>query len=133
MLNQYKIGIFIIMSLLSFLMGSCSAQEGVRSISAEAFREEISQSGVQLLDVRTPEEYLEGHIGGAINIDMQRSNFVESVDGQLDKSKPVYLYCRSGARSMMAAKQLAKEGYQVVNLKSGIIGWSNLGYPVVKD
>lgn len=133
MLNQYKIGIFIIMSLLSFLMGSCSAQEGVRSISAEAFREEISQSGVQLLDVRTPEEYLEGHIGGAINIDMQRSNFVESVDGQLDKSKPVYLYCRSGGRSMMAAKQLAKEGYQVVNLKSGIIGWANLGYPVVKD
>lgn len=133
MLNQYKIGIFIIMSLLSFLMGSCSAQEGVRSISAESFREEISQSGVQLLDVRTPEEYLEGHIGGAINIDMQRSNFVESVDGQLDKSKPVYLYCRSGGRSMMAAKQLAKEGYQVVNLKSGIIGWANLGYPVVKD
>lgn len=133
MLNQYKIGIFTIMSLLSFLMGSCSAQEGIRSISAESFREEISQSGVQLLDVRTPEEYLEGHIGGAINIDMQRSNFVESVDGQLDKSKPVYLYCRSGGRSMMAAKQLAKEGYQVVNLKSGIIGWTNLGYPVVKD
>lgn len=53
MLNQYKIGIFIIMSLLSFLMGSCSAQEGLE-YSAEAFVRVRSQSGVQLLDVRTP-------------------------------------------------------------------------------
>ena len=63
----------------------------------------IKESGVSLVDVRTAEEYSEGHISGAINIDFRQKDFMEKAKSLLDKSKKIAVYCRSGRRSASAA------------------------------
>ena len=80
--------------------------------------------------MRTPEEYAEGHIKGAVNINLFDEAFKEKVLKELPKDKTVFVYCRSGRRSMSAAEILAAEGYKVVNLEDGIIGWQRAGLPV---
>lgn len=123
----------IIMGIFTMLFGSCQASQKIETVDSATFKERISgASEVQLLDVRTAEEFAEGHLESAINIDVQGPSFTKKVSEQLDKSQPIYLYCRSGKRSMMAAKELEKEGYSIVNLKDGILGWLDEGYPVLK-
>ncbi len=75
-------------------------------------RELIAKGGI-LLDVRTPEEFTAGHLPGAINIPVQQFS---SRMGELgnDPARPVVLYCRSGARSAMAASMLRSAGFQRV-------------------
>lgn len=123
----------IIMGIFAMLFGSCQSSQKIETVDSATFKERISgASEVQLLDVRTAEEFAEGHLESAINIDVQGPSFTKKVSEQLDKSQPIYLYCRSGKRSMMAAKGLEKEGYSIVNLKDGILGWLDAGYPVLK-
>ena len=123
----------IIMGIFAMLFGSCQASQKIETVDSATFKERISgASEVQLLDVRTAEEFAEGHLESAINIDVQGPSFTKKVSEQLDKSQPIYLYCRSGKRSMMAANELEKEGYSIVNLKDGILGWLDAGYPVLK-
>ena len=118
------------MGVLSMLIGSCHASEGIKSVDSATFKAEISSTTVQLLDVRTADEFAKGHIAKSINIDVHESHFTQLVKARFDKSQPIYLYCRSGKRSMMAAQLLVKEGYQIVNLKDGILGWLDAGYPI---
>lgn len=123
----------IIMGIFAMLFGSCQASQKIETVDSATFKERISgASEVQLLDVRTAEEFAEGHLESAINIDVHGPSFTKKVSEQLGKSQPIYLYCRSGKRSMMAAKELEKEGYSIVNLKDGILGWLDAGYPVLK-
>ena len=123
----------IIMGIFAMLFGACQASQKIESVDYATFKERISvASEVQLLDVRTAEEFAEGHLESAINIDVHALDFTKRVSEKLDKSRPIYLYCRSGKRSMAAAKTLAQEGYTIVNLKSGILGWLEAGYPVSK-
>ncbi len=123
----------IIMGIFAMLFGSCQSSQKIETVDSATFKERISgASEVQLLDVRTAEEFAEGHLESAINIDVQGPSFTKKVSERLDKSQPIYLYCRSGKRSMMAAKELEKEGYSIVNLKDGILGWLDAGYPVLK-
>lgn len=103
----------------------------IKRVDATAFDAEITGKEVQLVDVRTPKEYVQGHIEKAININVYDPKFVENTN-KLDKSKPVYVYCRSGARSMKAAGDLKKRGYNVVNLNGGIGGWMRGGFKLVK-
>lgn len=87
---------------------------------------------IQLLDVRTPEEYAAGHINEAINIDVNDSTFLQRAEASLQKQKPIAAYCRSGKRSAHAASLLAKQGYTVINLLGGIIAWQEDKRPIVK-
>jgi len=83
-----------------------------------------------LLDVRTPEEYAEGHIKGATLIPLQE---LESRMAEVPKDKRVYVYCHSGRRSAAAASMLAKAGFtNIENVQGGITAWQEAGYPVVK-
>ncbi len=98
--------------------------EQVKNLSVKEFKETIKDPDIQLVDVRTLEEFNAGTIDGAIQIDVSSSNFLEKAQKELDSSKPVALFCRSGARSMHAARLLANKGFPVVyNLKGGIIAW----------
>lgn len=99
----------------------CSAK-GFVSVDAERFAREIAKLGVQLVDVRTAEEYAEGHIPNAVNMDVSSPDFVEKVSA-LDKKRTVALYCRSGRRSKRAAEQVVSLGFKVVELNGGIISW----------
>lgn len=114
------------MSLLSALFGmfSCNAQsDKFKSVDAKTFAEVIADTAVVRLDVRTPEEYAEGHIEGAMNIDVLNDTFESKALAALPKDKTIALYCRSGRRSKKAAAILSEQGYNVVELNTGYIGW----------
>lgn len=81
-----------------------------------------------LLDVRTPEEYAEGHIAGAKLIPVQV--LAEHLN-EVPKDKQVYIYCKSGGRSSRASKLLASNGFtNIENIKGGFDAWKAAGYPV---
>ncbi|HEY9550758.1 MAG TPA: rhodanese-like domain-containing protein [Prevotella sp.] len=111
------------MSILSWLFGACANHDNVVSVDALTFAKAIRSERVQLIDVRTEAEFAEAKIEYARNVDVLQPAFMERVRPLLDKNKKVYVYCRSGKRSMTAAKQLASEGFKVVNLKGGIMEW----------
>ena len=111
-------------------VSGCSRNNSIVSVSAPVFEKEIKSDSVQLLDVRTPEEYVDGHIAGAININVQSDDFIEMAAKELSKDSTVLVYCRSGRRSLTAAEILTKLGYKVVNLKGGIIEWKESDLPV---
>lgn len=113
-------------------MSSCAQQENISSVDAGKFERAILSDTVQLVDVRTPEEYAEGHIAYAVNNDVQSADFGSKAVATLRKDKPAYVYCRSGKRSMVAAGILAREGFKVVNLNGGILEWMEAGKPVSK-
>lgn len=119
-----------ILTALGLGTSSCARQESVTSVDANHFENAIHANNVQLLDVRSANEYAEGHIAHAANIDALQNDFLAKAQRSLNKKKPAYVYCRSGKRSMMAANKLAKAGYKVINLRGGIMEWTDAGKPV---
>ena len=88
--------------------------------------------GLIILDVRTPQEFREGHLAGARNLDFFGAGF-ESEAGALPGDAPVLLYCRSGRRSAAAAEALAATGRgRILNMGGGIEGWKKAGLPLEK-
>ena len=128
MRNKFIPLIVIMMSAMQSF--GCSHSDNIVSVSAVEFEKAIKADSVQLLDVRTPQEYAEGHIAGAININVQSDDFRQRADMELSKDSTIFVYCRSGRRSMDAAETLTELGYKVVNLKGGIIEWNEEGLPV---
>ena len=112
-----------LLSLLSFCT-SLFAQEpetySYVTLSAETFLARLdADPSIQLVDVRTPQEYAAGKIRNAVNMDVRDSLFTTQAVQQLDKSRPVAVYCKGGVRGRQAAKQLSALGFQVYNLDKG--------------
>ena len=94
------------------------------------FSQKITESGVVILDVRTPDEIAEGFIEGALIIDFQGSNF-ESEIASLNKDVTYAVYCRSGNRSGKAIKIMQDGGFHnLFNLDGGILDWVQAGMPL---
>jgi len=92
-----------------------------------------SMPGATVIDVRTEDEFLEGHLQHAINYDVNSDKFENQVAG-LDKSKPVFVYCRSGHRSHSAVSKMRSIGFkEVYELKGGITEWRAAGLPETKQ
>jgi rhodanese-related sulfurtransferase len=111
--------------LCPFLFLSCKGQEShkIKKITADELDTAL-QDTIQLVDVRTPAEYKQGHIEGALNIDVTGASFEKDLQ-QLNKNEPVYIYCRSGQRSNTAAKKMEQAGFNTVyDLKGGINKWN---------
>lgn len=88
------------------------------------FKEQISKVDIQLLDVRTTNEFKSGHIEAAISADVLISQEFLKKISDLDKDRPVYIYCRSGSRSKKAAQLLCESGFKkVYDLKGGYLTW----------
>lgn len=88
--------------------------------------------GIALIDVRTPEEFAEGHLDGATLIDYNAPGFAEQV-AELDRSVPYFVYCRSGNRSAGAVAVMAGLGFETVyELDGGILAWEAAGNAVVR-
>ncbi|GHV54825.1 hypothetical protein FACS1894181_18630 [Bacteroidia bacterium] len=105
----------------------------VKTVGSAAFRELAGAGNGIILDVRTPEEVAAGYIEGAVNMNVRGENFREQVNA-LPKDKDIYVYCRSGKRSLTAAGILCESGFkQIYNLKDGITGWVEDGLPVSKQ
>ena len=109
-----------------------SAQQFPRDLDAAQFAELIAQPGVVILDVRTPEEFAEGHLEGAVNIDALTDGFQAELD-KLDRDVVYAVYCRSGNRSDAALHQMADLGFTATHhLAGGIGAWQQAGFPVVR-
>lgn len=117
----------IIASLLLFLFISCNTtvnSTDIKKITVTSLSEELSKNPIQLVDVRTPEEYNQGHIKNAQLINYFSKDFKKQVQ-QLNKNKPVYVYCKSGRRSTKAANILHELGFtKIYNLDGGYLNWS---------
>ena len=119
--------LLILMSFFSsFYTTTAQNSVAISVLNKNQFAEAIQGKEVVLVDVRTPEEYAEGFIQGAINIDyFDQQSFIKQISA-LDKKEPVYLYCRSGNRSMKAARQLVTLGFEkVYDLAGGYMSWSS--------
>ena len=114
------------------LLGCTAQQQKFESLDAEAFEQVISDTSVVRLDVRSIDEYASGHIAKAINIDVMKDDFKTKATSLLPKDKTIALYCRSGRRSKKAAGILVENGYNVVELNSGISGWINAQKEIVR-
>lgn len=113
------------MSFLSTLFGSKKEKtDKIAILDRTTYADAIMMGKVQLVDVRTAKEFNGGHIKNAVNIDyFKAANFKKSFE-KLDKDKPVYLYCRSGARSLKAARRLVDMGFsKIYDLKGGYMRW----------
>ena len=117
--------------ILLLLTASCTMKfsnevygEGkISTVPASVFADSIDNPGVQLVDVRTPDEFAAGNIPGSVNIDVLTGHFGETAATMLDKAYTVAVYCRSGNRSKNAAKTLSMMGYNVVELDGGYNDW----------
>ncbi len=127
----------LLVAVLSIGTMSCSnAQDGsgsaYKNVNYSLFEEALQSEEGTLLDVRTPEEVAKGSIEGATHINIYDEDFKEQA-AELDKSKPVYVYCKSGGRSSRACKQLIGLGFsKVYNLDGGITAWKAANKPIVK-
>ncbi len=119
--------LFLLLTL-SGLSCSAPAVQGQSKLTPNAFEALLAKDQtIQLVDVRTPEEYAAGHIDGARLIDYYDTDFAAQI-AKLDKTKPVAVYCAAGGRSGSAAEQLIKMGYkQVYDLAGGMRAWRSAG------
>ncbi|HEY6955712.1 MAG TPA: rhodanese-like domain-containing protein, partial [Flavisolibacter sp.] len=118
-----------ILAAIAFFLQACN--QPAINISVQDFAKGISQNNMQLLDVRTQDEYNSGHLKNAFLADwINKQAFKERIQ-YLDKNKPVYTYCLSGGRSKAAAQWLQQQGFKEVhNLEGGIMAWKNENEPV---
>jgi rhodanese-related sulfurtransferase len=96
-------------------------------MAKEVSREEakaLLEDGAQLVDVRADHEWEAGHISDAAHLPLAE---LSERTAELDRERPVILYCRGGNRSTMAADALEADGFDAVKLSEGIVGWAEAG------
>ena len=125
-----------IMSLLFLFLGLTSClknhTDGIQVLDVAKYEKKITEPNIQLIDVRTPEEFNEGHIANAVNINFLADDFEANV-ANLDKEKPVMVYCKSGGRSAKASARLKELGFKnITDLEGGISNWNSADKPTVK-
>jgi Rhodanese-related sulfurtransferase len=120
------LGLFFLLSYTA-----CSQPQNSATITAADYLKLLAEtSNEYLIDVRTPEEFKEGHLNNAVNINIYDKNF-EQVISRLDKSRPIFVYCLSGSRSADAMNRITKQGFpKVYNMQGGILQWKAKNYPL---
>ncbi|MBR5138551.1 MAG: rhodanese-like domain-containing protein [Alistipes sp.] len=126
----------LLLALVALCMASCasvkSARVNFRSLDVETFAKVIEKSDVYLVDVRTEEEFAEGHLPNVErNLNVRSATFFKDYQS-LPKDKTIALYCKGGGRSKQVAGVLAGNGYKVVELSVGYDGWVKAGGATVK-
>jgi phage shock protein E len=125
--------IIAMLASVLLLAGCASGVTGVTNMNVEDFSKKTAESGVVTLDVRTPGEFMTGHIQGAQNIDFEGGSFESQIES-LDKNGTYAVYCRSGNRSEQAVKVMQDAGFKnIYNLDGGVIDWANSGLPLVNN
>ena len=133
--------LFLLLLTVPLVIGSCAEKaekptQIVKDVTAqEAFaliKENQGNPDFIIVDVRTPEEFADGHIENAVNIDFRSKGFKDKVV-KLDKDKTYLIHCRSGNRSRGALDVMTELGFtEVYHLSAGIIGWQGAGLPIAK-
>lgn len=121
-----------IITMLCSLFG-CSAQtEGFKSLTVKEYAKAIEDTAIVRLDVRTAEEFAEGHIAKTLNIDVLKNDFESKAVVMLPKNHIIAVNCRSGKRSKNAARILVKNGFKVIELDGGYNDWVKNRMPITK-
>jgi thioredoxin 1 len=121
---------FVLICIFYVNISTTNAQS---KLDADAFESVIKQTpAIQVVDVRTPQEFNNGHISNGLNLNINDTEFKAKLE-ELDKSKPVAVYCAGGVRSARAVSILQQLGFQMVyDLVGGITAWNGRGKVVVK-
>jgi rhodanese-related sulfurtransferase len=107
-------------------MADAPQQGEAREVSREEARKMVEE-GAQLIDVRADHEWEAGRIAGAVHVPLPE---LPQRTGEIEKDRPVVVYCRGGNRSSMAAGALNEAGYEAVKLTEGIVGWDKDDLPL---
>ena len=124
-------------SLLTFivlliLQTSCSVGQNNNILTTDQVLEQMEKGGITLLDVRTPKEWNNGIIEGAVLKNMYDNDFKQFVS-ELDKDKPIIVTCKVGGRSAKAVKMMRKAGIkEVYDMSAGMDGWKKDKKPTIK-
>lgn len=109
---------FLVLFFIGGLLISCAEKRQIPITDIPS----IDMENAVLLDVRTPEEFAEGHLEGAVNIDWYQTDFINKLDA-VDRGEKVYVYCKKGGRSAEAAKLMDSLGFKVIDLTGGYDAW----------
>ena len=124
---------FLYSPMQSNLRADEKGADGAVHVKVDAAEKLVKEKKITVLDVRTPDEFAEGHIAGAVNIDLLKGAEFESKVKEMDKSKPYLVHCQSGGRSNRALAVFKKLGFeQIFHLDGGLGGWQAAGKPVEK-
>jgi len=128
------IACLLVLSVLSAADGAGSRTTEVTVERARALLAEKSgRAGLVLLDVRTPEEYAQGHLKGAMNLNVASPEFVDRL-GRLDRARTYLVYCRTGNRSTQAVRMMERLGFKsILHMGEGIVGWQRSRLPLVRS
>lgn len=119
-----KIYLQLFFVLLNFSIYGQQCTEAILLTTSE-FKKEVTQKNVQLVDVRSADEFQQGHIEKAILADIYHKNIFQEKLKSFNKEQAIYIYCRSGNRSKYAAKLLCQMGFKkVYDLKGGYLTWN---------
>ena len=130
-MNKY-ISLFVVILVTTITFAACQNATGTKTgggkVSAAEFKKLIEEDkNAQIVDVRTPEEFSEGHVKGAQNLNINSNAFEDGVK-TLDKTKTVYVYCLSGGRSSSAVSYLKEQGFKTIYEMPGIMKWRAEGF-----
>lgn len=121
----------ILVLLISCMACQVNNAQNNQTIDVAKYRETMNiKKDIQLIDVRTEEEYNSGHLKNAVNINYNANDFEDKI-GKLDKSKPTFIYCLSGGRSASAMLDMSSNGFkELYNMKGGILQWKSKSFPL---
>lgn len=107
----------------------------VTTISPQQLHDRLQKGeAIDLIDVRTPAEFREVHVGFARNVPLDQLDAAEIAAGRNGTSEPLYVICRSGSRGKQACEDLLAAGYSnVVNVAGGTAAWNQEGLPVERS
>lgn len=123
-----KLKTLIILSLVISSAIFAQTSQNIKNISAVEFKKAIESGKYLLVDVRTPDEFSQGHISGAMNVNLQDVSFEKKMKTLTAKNKSIAVYCRSGRRSKAAISTFATNKLQIIDLNDGIISWQQAGF-----
>lgn len=127
--------ILIVLATLLISLSGCSQPSNNKAVetdlNVQQFKAELAKGEATFVDVRTAKEYASGHIKGSTNIDWTAPDY-ETRFAEIDKTKPVLLYCQAGGRSGQAKEYLESKGYMVKHLEDGYSSWTKAGEAVEK-
>lgn len=117
---------YLVLLLLPLLVFSQENTNAYKVLSYDDFKNQISKNDVLLFDVRTMAEFNSGHLKGSVNIDFYDEKLFDKFFNKVEKSEPIYIYCRSGNRSQKSSEKLKKLGFvKIYDLEGGYKNWVN--------
>lgn len=130
MKTTLKLMLLVIVTVLGISCNTKSQSDTIKVLTPTEFK--TKSANQTIIDIRTPQEFNQGHIEGAININYYNRNFIDQI-AKYDKNQPIFIYCRSGNRTSSASKKAADFGFkEIYDLEGGILYWIKNNNETVK-